>query len=229
MAESVFARVWNIVKPPPAVDQRATPRLNDQQKRLLKLTFGVFILGGAGWGAYSYVSSAPQRAEKEYEAGMKALGPGKYSDAIAHLNRSLEISPQSANVYFERGVAHRLANDTDQALADFQQAVALNPNMARAYSGIGSIYRDRKDYTHAMEQYTKSLEIESNADAYFERGQTYESLGQHQKAIDDYNLAVAEINDAPAVYRARALAKRNLGDEAGYIEDRDQARRIEHR
>jgi hypothetical protein len=25
------------------------------------------------------------------------------------------------------------------------------------------------------------------------------------------------------------LARRNLGDEAGYIEDRDQARRIEHR
>ena len=189
----------------------------------------MLVLVGAGSGVYYYIASAPQRAEQEFQAGMKLMEPGNYQKAITHFNRALAISPRLGNVYFERGVAHRLSNETDLALADFEQAIEVNGNFARAYSGLGSIYRERGDYRHAMEQYTKSLNIEPNVDAYYERGQTYESLGEHQKAIDDYNLAISVIRDAPAVYRARALARRNLGDEAGYIEDRDQARKIEHR
>ncbi|HML18551.1 MAG TPA: tetratricopeptide repeat protein [Bryobacteraceae bacterium] len=230
MAESVFARMWNAVKPPPAAPRpESPPRLTPQQKRLLWSTFSVAMLGVTGWAVYAYIATAPQRAEQEFQAGMRLMQPGNYKNAIAHFNRALAISPKLATVYYERGVAHRLTNQDDNALADFEQAVALNANLAPAYIGIGSIDRDRRDLSHAMEQYTKSIEVQPTVDAYFERGQIYELLGEHQKAIGDYNRAIEELPDAPAVYRARAYARRNLGDEAGYIADRDTATSIEHR
>ncbi len=59
--------------------------------------------------------------------------------------------------------------------------------------------------------------------------QTYEALHEHQKAIDDYDRALAMMRDSPNVYRSRALAKRNLGDIAGFESDRDMARALERR
>jgi tetratricopeptide (TPR) repeat protein len=80
----------------------------------------------------------------------------------------------------------------------------------------------------ALEEYSKSIAISPNVDALFERGEMYESAGEHQKAIDDFTLAIEGMRDAPYMYRARALAKRNLGDIAGYEADRDFAHTIEH-
>jgi len=231
MARSVYTRVWDAVKPPPSATApgSANKKLTAKQKRLLYATLAVVVLGVIAWPVYAFIASAPQRADKEYQAGMKLLGPGKYRDANLHFTRAIEIRPQLADAYLERGVSHRYLNEMDAALADLDQAVALNPNLARAYSARGFIYRERGDPQRAMEEFTKSLAIAPNVDAYFERGQTYEDLGQHQKAIEDYDRAIAEFREAPYVYRARSLARRNLGDTDGYTADQNTASQLEHR
>jgi tetratricopeptide (TPR) repeat protein len=231
MARSVFSRLWEAVKPPPAVTRPGTKKtkLTASQKRLIYGTAAVVALAGLSWAVYAYVASAPQRADKEYQAAMKLMAAGKYKDAIAQFTRATEIWPQLADAYLERGVSHRYLNENDLALADFEQAIALNSNLARAYTARGFIFRERGDTRRAMEEFTKSIEISPNADAYFERGQTFEDLGQHQKAIDDYNQAIAEERDAPYVYRARSLARRNLGDTDGFTEDQQTANSLEHR
>lgn len=230
MAESFWARMWEAVKPPPAVKRPGEqPRFNARQKRFLGITCGVLGAAGITWAAYWYISTEPQRAEREFQTGMEWMRPGSYDKAIRYFSSAVSIWPRLANAYFERGVAHNLMGDKDQALQDFERAAGANPAMPQAYAGMGTIFRERGDYQRAIEEYTKSLEIQGNLDAYFERGQTYESMGQYQKAIDDFDQAIAEERDAPAVYRARALARRNLGDEAGYEQDRQKALSIEVR
>jgi tetratricopeptide (TPR) repeat protein len=64
-------------------------------------------------------------------------------------------------------------------------------------------------------------------EANYQRGQMYESLGEHQKALQDYNLAIGGMPDAPYIYRARALTRENLGDGAGARDDRQKADSIE--
>ena len=227
----VLKRVWKALKPPPAVHAggAARKRLTRKQKRLLRISALGVTLVGAGWSAYAFLGSAEQRADKQYQAAMKLMGPGDYQEAIVHFTRALEISPQLANAYLERGISYAYLNETDQALTDLGQAVVLNPNLARAYSARGSIYRRRGDFQHAMQDFSDSLKIEPSLDAYYERGQTYEALLEHQKAIEDYDRAIAVMRDAPNVYRSRALAKRNLGDIAGYESDRGTARALERR
>ena len=229
MGSSVFGRIWSAIKPPPAVCAAETsdPELKRRQRRLLKITGAIIVLVGGGGAAYDYIASAQQRAEGQYQEGMRLMGPGSYREAIARFDRALQISPRFAEAYLGRGSAHQIVGETDSALADFNRALDLNPDLARAYTARGTIYRDRGDVKGAMAEFARSIQAEPTVDAYYERGQTYESLGEHQKAIDDYDLAIALLRDAPFVYRARSIARRNLGDIAGYKADRDKANGIE--
>jgi tetratricopeptide (TPR) repeat protein len=132
-----------------------------------------------------------------------------------------------AEGYVARGMAYHVSGDDEKALADLDQALELNPAIARAYNVRGAIYHSRGRVDQALIEYGKSLQAEPNVDAYFERGQLYESLGQHEKAIADYDQAVAYMRDAPLLYRARAFAKANLGDQEGAQADRDLAKNLE--
>lgn len=229
MAESAFTRLWNAIKPPPAVraPESATRQLTRKQKTLLIVPIAALAAGAAAWGVYSYFASAQQRAQDEFQAAMKLMEPGHYQQAIPRFTRAIDTYPL-AEAYLERGIAQRFLSDNDAARADFEKALDLDPTLARAHSGLGSIYRGQGDFKRAMDEYTKSLAIAPNTDAYFERGQTYESMGEHQKAIDDFTKAIEGARDAPYVYRARGLARRNLGDITGYEADREQASVLEH-
>jgi tetratricopeptide (TPR) repeat protein len=65
-------------------------------------------------------------------------------------------------------------------------------------------------------------------DAYFQRGQILDAQGDHQKALDDYDHAIAQDRESPYVYLARAMAKESLGDAEGAHADRQIANQIEH-
>ena len=45
---------------------------------------------------------------------------------------------------------------------------------------------------HALEELNKSISLEPSTDAYYQRGQIFESQGEHQKAIQDYDQAIAQ-------------------------------------
>jgi tetratricopeptide (TPR) repeat protein len=234
MAQSTFSRLWKAVKPPPAVKRTGAASsvldkkdLNRKQKRLLLAACGGMVALGAGWSVYDYLASAPERAAKQLQAGMKLMEPGHYQDAIASFTRAIAIWPQLADAYFQRGVAYQNLNQIDQAMADLDQAVEHNPALAHAYNTQGAIYRSRGDFPRAMRAFAKAIEIAPDADAYFERGQTYESLGEHLKAVEDFDQAIAVRRDVPYVYRARALARQNSGDLAGSASDREIAQNIE--
>jgi tetratricopeptide (TPR) repeat protein len=226
MSESAFARLWKVMLPPPATGAPARQGLNRKQKRLVLGAATFIVLAGAGGWTYFYMAGAPQRAQAQYQTAMQLMQPGHYQEAITQLSRSIRIYPL-ANAYVERGFAHRYLAQNDLAATDLEKAAELDPSLARAYSGLGSIYRDRGDSQHALEEYTKSIQTSANVDALFERGEVYESLGQHQKAIDDFSSAIELLRDAPYIYRARAMAKSNMGDTAGAEADRNLARSIE--
>ncbi len=232
MSESAFTRFWNSVKPPPRENRPPLSpedlRLRRRQRKLILATLGFLAAVAAGVAIFNYVSSAPQRAEKEYQEGMRLMSPGQYLGAIGHFNRALEISPRYPQVYLERANAHRMLGESGPALADYQAAVNLNPSAVPAHNGIAMIYLERHDNARAIEELTQSINLQPTTAADYQRGQIYESQGEHQKAVDDYDRAIAEQPDEPFVYLARAVARHNLGDEQGAAADRAAAQQILH-
>jgi tetratricopeptide (TPR) repeat protein len=228
-AGSLLTRWWNSIKPLPEEAGRRAPvtAQKRRQRRLIRRTIGMLALGVAGWYVYSYIASAPGRANAQLQAGMQKMRPGAYGEAVAHFDRAVSIKPDLAEAYLERGIGHHFLGETEPALADLDKALDLNPDLAAAYNERGAIYRERGDTRKAIEELSKSIRAQATPDGYYQRGQAYESLGQHQKAIDDYDQAVAQMRESPFVYRARALAKDKLGDAEGAKQDRAKADGIE--
>jgi tetratricopeptide (TPR) repeat protein len=229
--ESALSRLLNAVKPPPPVNRIVlSPEvlaLRRRQRRLVSIVLAFLVVLAAAAGVINYILDAPQRAEKEFQEGMKLMRPGKYQDAIVHFTRSLDISPQRLEAILERGNARLSVGDRDAALADFQAANDLNPNLAEAHSGIAMIYVGRHDLRHALEELNKSIALQPTLEAYYQRGEVLESQGEHKEALADFDLAIAQARDAPYMYRARAMAKEHLGDLDGARADREAANQLE--
>jgi tetratricopeptide (TPR) repeat protein len=185
------------------------------------------VLAGA-WGAYAYVSGAPKRAQAVLADGLRLMAAGNYSQAIESFTRATKIWPRLATGFLERGLAHLDLQDTDAAVEDFKHAIEVDRSLTEAHTALGSIYRKRGDLNGAVNEFTVAIDLGSTVEANYQRGQLYESLGQHQKALEDYGLAIAQLPNAPYVYRARALSRDNMGDRTGAEEDRKTAYLIEH-
>ena len=233
MSDSAFRRFWDSVKPGVDPNAHKIPlkviEMKRRQRRLIATAIAVVVGIGASIWTYNFITSAPDRADQEFQAGMKSMSPGKYPDAVTHFTRALSIYNQLPNAYLERGNANRILGDADAAIADFQAAADLNPVLPEAHSGIAMIYLERRDLTKALDHLSKSISLHPTVEAFYQRGQIYESQGQHEKAIADYDRAIAEARDSPYMYLARALAKSNLGDTEGARVDREIARKIEGR
>jgi tetratricopeptide (TPR) repeat protein len=200
-----------------------------RQRRLITITLAAAAAIGIGVWTYNYLASAPERAENEFQTGMKSMSPGRYPDAVAHFTKAISIYNQLPNAYLERANANRVMGEMDAALADYQAAAELNPVLPEAQSGIAVIYIERRDAAHALEHLNKSISLHPTVEAFYQRGQILEAQGQHEKAIADYDSAIAEERDSPYMYRARALAKANMGDAEGARADREIAGKIERR
>lgn len=202
--------------------------LSPTQKRMLWVSAGVVVLILASWQAYSYVASAPLRAEKIYLQGMSNMTPGRYVEAVRLFSKALDIFPQLAAAYLERGNAENIMGETEGALADYDKAIEMG-NLAAAYTARGRIYVARGDAKRAETDFTQAIGVEPNSDAYFQLGQLMEAAGDHEHAILNFDQAIRIQPDAPFIYRARGMAKRAKGDEAGAAADRDEASALEHR
>jgi tetratricopeptide (TPR) repeat protein len=249
---AVFQRIWNTIKPLPPVPQHewgpAAPpvwtRIWDAIKPLAPveepreiLLRRRWIFGGSGagvliailfFGVFGYIKSAPMRAESAIREGVRLAAAGDNSRAIEHFNRAVSLRSDFAAAYLRRGISRQSLHQTDAAISDLAQALRLDPHLAAAHTAMGLVYRDRSDGDRAIAELTAALTIEPDEDAYYQRGQIYESLGQHEKAIADYNAAIGLLPNAPYVYRARATSELGLGDRDAARHDRSLALAIEH-
>ncbi len=226
--ESFLTRWRKAVRPlPREAPSAALLALKRRQRKLIQRTVAILVLAGAAGWIYSYWAGAPDRAQEETALGVKLMGIGTYDQAMRHFDRAIQIWPEYADAYLNRGLAEHGTSHRTEALADFDRALGLDPTLTRAYNARGQIYLENGDVQKTIQDCNKSIQVSPTVDAYYQRGEAYEKLGEHRKAIADFDAAIGESREAPFAYRARSVAKRNVGDRAGAQADDDQARRIE--
>jgi len=227
--ESIITRWRKAVSrvPEPGTPDAAVLAQKRKQRRLIQRTIGVAVVLAAGGYAYSYLAEAPERARVEMTLGIQKMGPGTYGDAIRHFDRAIGIWPELAEAYLNRAVAEHDVSQRGPALIDLDKALDLNPNLTRAYNERGQIYLENGEPKKAISEFDKSIRANPTLEGYYQRGQAYEALAEHQRAIADYDAAISEFREAPYTYRARANARRNAGDRDGADADEQAALRIE--
>jgi len=158
---------------------------------------------------------------------MRLLGPGDFQGAAAQFTKAIDIFPEYADAYLGRGKARQAAGQSDAALADFERAIAINPTLELAYISRGTITRSQGNSQKALADFTESIHLHPTSDGYYQRALTYQTLDQPKRAVDDYSLAITYDPGAPYIYRARAKAKRDVGDIAGAQKDQETAEALE--
>ena len=81
-----------------------------------------------------------------FDIALQRLDEGKYEQAMAALDKALELDPDNVELHWVRGEANFEIGEFEEALDDLTQVIKRDPGLTDAYSMRGAIYvMDRDD------------------------------------------------------------------------------------
>ncbi len=147
-----------------------------------------------------------------------------YTQALADLNKAIELDPEDPGAYNNRGVVYARTGEYNKALADYNYALKLDPSSIHAYVGRGMVYYMMGDYEAALADTNHVLKLDpAYAEVYSNRGSIYADMREHAKALADYTRTL-ELNPQYAdAYYNRGLVHHNLNHLRQAIADHTRA------
>ncbi|MEG3438119.1 tetratricopeptide repeat protein [Pannus brasiliensis CCIBt3594] len=92
---------------------------------------------------------------------------------------------------FNAGIVQLQQGNYSEALEHFTGAIERGINPGAAYGNRCLTRIHLQDYINAWQDCTRSLQHRSSATVYFHRGLAFYRLGEHDRALDDYNRSIA--------------------------------------
>jgi tetratricopeptide (TPR) repeat protein len=175
------------------------------------------------------IALKPDFVDAYLERGKTFVADSQTERAIRDFTRVTEFRPNDAAPLVARGNAYIELKDYQSAIADANRALAIDPKSAAAYTLRGVVFRSQGNLSGALEDFGRAIHLAPNETDYYERGATYQMLGEHRLAIADFTQVIAFRPDAAAGYFARAESLRATGDPEGAQQDFLQGRIIDGR
>jgi len=175
------------------------------------------------------------RTDPTYAAGYMHRGNlyarrGDWDRAIADQSEAIRLDPAYANGFYNRGLTYSRKGDHERAIADFTKGIELTAKSSQLWGQrCWSRAVIGKQLKEAIEDCDKAAELSPKIPqipAY--RALAYFKLGQFDKAIADYDAALAMAKDpsqADWLY-GRGVTKLKKGDTAGGNADIASAKAI---
>lgn len=143
--------------------------------------------------------------------------------AVRTLNKAAAIEPRSATVHLMLGQAYwarATAEFVAEAKGEFQQARDLDPKQPLPSFYIAKIDLDLGRFAQAERELRRAHEIKPGEHYLLALlAETRRRQGHPQEAADLATKALAAGPEAAPAHYYRALARRDLGDDAGALED----------
>jgi Flp pilus assembly protein TadD len=142
---------------------------------------------------------------------------GHVDEAIAQIQKAMEIYPNYPDGHYNLGVALAQNGQVDEAIAEYKKALEVNPNDVKTRYNLGNILLQKGQVDEATAQFQKALEINPNfaqvhnsfGGALLLKGQVDEAIAQFQEALE------INPNNAEAHYNlGNALLRKGEADEA---------------
>ncbi len=140
------------------------------------------------------------------QAGHAWLLAEQPDQALEAFDLALENLPENPGLLADRGVVRALQGDYAGAAADLTRAISVSQPDPELLLYRATAYRHLEDYTSALDDLNVAVEIAPNfAEAYFERGNLRELVGDEAGAVADWEETRAL---APGSGLARLAAER---------------------
>jgi Tfp pilus assembly protein PilF len=127
--------------------------------------------------------------------GMAYRQKNNYIQAILNHDKAIALDPRY-DYYFERGVTYHQKSvftkpaEYNKAISDFKSCLELNPTFSNCLTRLGMVYRDSGNLAQALIYHNQAIELSpERADFYWERGITYQKMGDTGKANADFQKA----------------------------------------
>jgi len=159
----------------------------------------------------------PTYAIPYFNQGTLLADNGRPADAIKEFNKAIEYDPNDADAYCCRGYAYRAVDNLELAILDFSMAIKRNPSYADAYFGRALALGEtgsETDLRTALKDLKNSIDcgLENVANAHYVFGCLYAKLGNHEKAIEHYDISEKHGGPCADIYRNRGSAHRGASD-----------------
>ena len=133
----------------------------------------------------------------------------RHADAIADMNRVLELAPDLTWAHYYRGMSRLMQGDYEAGVGDLAEAATVDTmppaDLMRAHRmhAIGLMNLER--YAAAIDALSRAIEQQPDvALNYWDRGQLYEATGQPEQARADYEAVLQHApEDSPRAADAR--------------------------
>jgi len=143
----------------------------------------------------------------------KALvADGQTERSFRDFGKAIEMRPNDPQPLIARGMAYIEMKDYQASIVDANAAIALDTNLAAAYDLRGLALRAMGNLQGALTDFNRAVSMAPNAANYFDRGATYQMLGEHRLAIADFTEIIDFQPDASVGYLARAKSELAIGD-----------------
>ena len=159
-----------------------------QRKGLCALAIVVILLGAMG-------GARAQDIQDTVESGWKSLQEGRLADARAAFQSLLDADPAYDFGWYALGHVAMKERNYDEAIEHFKKARELRAEKFEYYYGLAAAFRSTKEYAKAVatlnngEQY--AADKQNQYYLHRERGFSYQSLRQYERAAADLTKAVA--------------------------------------
>ncbi len=124
------------------------------------------------------------------------LDQKRFDEALTAVDEALVVQPGWVRGILMRSLIHAGKEDYDKAIDDVKELVEFAPNNVNFQLQLAMFYNAAKKTDEAVKIYDGILEDDpENPDAIRGRGDAYLSLGEHAKAIQDYERAIEIQNE----------------------------------
>ncbi|MCG8604275.1 tetratricopeptide repeat protein [bacterium] len=139
--------------------------------------------------------------------GLENIRQENFREAVADLNRAIQLNPSFDEAYLNRGVALVHLSAYSEAISDFDYVLSKNPQAVEAYFQRGLCMQNKGDFNSAVDDYRQTIALNGNhVQAHYRLAEVYAKQRKLDLAIAGYNR-VLELD--PTTYWAhyrKALA-----------------------
>ena len=138
----------------------------------------------------SALSLRPDYLDARINLGIAYNAKGMYDQAIENFLVVLSRNPDDADAHNNLGIAYVSKGMFDEAITHYQIALRLWPGYAEAYNNLGVAYGSKGMSAEAIRYFEQAILLKAD---YFEANYNLalllEKMGDHEKALDQYNKA----------------------------------------
>jgi len=186
--------------------------INSTYSRTIERALGNFTGEGVELESETY--------EGYLERGEQLLAVGKAREALADLDKALELSPEATTALHVRATAYTALGDLRAAIRDYDRVLELKPDHAPALNNRGNLKKQRGDLKGAYEDFERGIRDHPRQLGFWVgHAQTLLALGRPKDAVRDGDQAVEIGPKRPIAWHLRGVARLRSGDHAGAAED----------